>query len=123
MVGGIDIQIATKRGTSSMEIAVRTIGERWQPAEFENGITGDRYHEFRQIPFGEIEEIFVYADHDSVERWDTEGATPANSNTMIHLVADEETLTLVIDERNAAMDEIIEAVALALGGDARQWPM
>ena len=104
-----------------MEIAVRKIGERWRLAEFENGITGDQYHEFRQIPFGEIEEIFVYADHDSVERWGDEGATPANSNTMIHLVADEETLTLVIDERDAAMDEIIEAVTLELQKYARQW--
>ena len=117
MIGGIDVEIPTKRGLSSLEIAVRTIRGRLPLAEFENGITGDRYHEFQQIPFGEIEEIFVYTDRDSAERWDDDGATSVNFNTMIHLVADEETLTLVVDERNASMDEIIGAVASALGGD------
>ncbi len=62
MIGGIDIEIPTRCGESSVEVSVRAIRQRWPRAEFENGISGDRYHHFWQIPFGEIAEIFVYRE-------------------------------------------------------------
>lgn len=117
MIGGIDIEIWTRCGESSIEVAVRAIRQRWPHAEFENGLSGDKYHHFWQIPFGEIEEIFVYRDRDSADRWDRDGAIPEVYNTMIHIIADEELITLVVDERDALIEEIIAGISSALGDD------
>jgi hypothetical protein len=115
MIGGIDVHLATSRGGSSAEAAVRAIRQRWPRAVFENGLTGERYPQFGLIPFNDIEEIFVYRDRESADAWDAEGAVPALYNTMIHLVPDDDQLTLVIDERDTAMEELIAAVESALG--------
>ena len=77
MIGGIDIPIPTTAGPNSIEVAVRAIRQKWPHAEYENGLTGERYSQFCQIPFGEIEEIFVYRDHESADLWEAEGAVPS----------------------------------------------
>jgi hypothetical protein len=118
MIGGIDVQIPTRCGPPlSTEVAVRAIRQRWLDAEYENGATGERYSRFRLIPFGEIEEIFVYRDRHSADRWDTEGAIPGLRNTMIHIVAEMDLITVVVDLLDAVMDEIIAAIRSALGDD------
>ena len=117
MIGGIDIDVPTRCGESSIEVTVRAIRQLWPHAEFENGINGDRYQHFWQIPFGEIEEIFVYRESASADRWDKEGAIPELYNTMIHIIADEEMITVVVDERDALIEEIVAAISSALGDD------
>ena len=114
MIAGIDIRIPTRLGTASVEVAVRVIKQVWPHAVFENGLTGERYHRFQQIPFGKIEEIFVYRDRASADVWDEEGAVPAASNSMIHVIADEDMVTLVVDENTNEMIEIINSVETAL---------
>jgi hypothetical protein len=114
MIGGIDIRLPTHAGRSSVEIGVRAIRQRWNQAVFENGLTGDRYDHFWQIPFGEIEELFVYRDSASADLWDAEGAIPRAYNTMIHIIYDEEMLTIVVDDRTAAMNELIAAIESGL---------
>ena len=114
MIGGIDIQLPTRCGPPSVEVAVRAIRQRWPRAVFENGLTGDHYEHFRQIPFGEITEIFVYRDRASADVWDAEGAIPSVHNTMIHVIADDDRITVVVDERDAAMEEIVAAISSGL---------
>jgi hypothetical protein len=114
MIGGIDIPIPTRAGPISTEVAVRAIRQKWPRAEYENGLTGERYSQFCQIPFGEIEEIFVYRDHESADLWEAEGAVSSLENTMIHLVADRDLITVVVDVRDGAIDEIIAAISSAL---------
>ena len=43
MIGRMDIQIPTRCGASSAEVAVRAIRQQWPHAEYENGMTGERY--------------------------------------------------------------------------------
>ena len=117
MIGGIDIQLPTRCGESSVEVAVRAIRQRWSHAVFENGTTGERYDDFAQIPFGNIEELFVYRDSDAADVWEAEGAIPAALNTMIHIVPDDDTLTVVVDDRDAAMDAIIAAIQSGLSDE------
>ncbi len=114
MIGGIDVQIPTRCGPVSTEVAIRAIRQRWPQSEYENGLTGERYREFSQIPFGDIEEILVYRDCTSADRWDAEGAIPSLRNTMIHIIADPGLVTVVVDERDAAMEEVIAAISSAL---------
>jgi hypothetical protein len=114
MIGGIDVHLPTRAGGSSVEVAVRAIRQRWPRAVFENGLTGERYDHFRHIPFGEIEEIFVYRDGASADEWDAQGAVPSLHNTMVHIVADEDMITLVVDERDHEMEELIAAIRSGL---------
>lgn len=114
MIGGIDVHLPTKAGASSIEVAVRAIRQLWPQAEFENGITGERYDHFWQIPFGEVEELFVYHDSESADKWDAEGAIPDVYNTMIHLIHDDDFLTVVVDERDATMEEFLAAIESGL---------
>jgi hypothetical protein len=114
MIGGIDIAIPTNCGASSVEVAVRAIRQKWPRSVFENGTNGDRYDRFSEIPFGLIEELFVYRDRASADVWDAEGAIPSVYNTMIHLIADDDLLTVVVDEKDAEMGEIVGAISSGL---------
>lgn len=117
MIGGIDIRIATRAGVLSAEVSVRAIRQKWPRAVYENGLTGDRYDKFSDIPFGELTELFVYRDSNAANLWDAEGAVPNAYNTMIHLVADRDTITVVIDERDREMESIIAAIRSGLADE------
>jgi len=117
MIGGVDIHIPTMGGASSIEVAVRAIRQLWPHSVFENGESGVRYDRFWQIPFGELDEIFVYCDVVSADLWDAEGAIPAAYNRMVHLVADEDMITVVVDEKDTAMERIIAAISSALSDE------
>ncbi len=114
MIGGVDISIPTRAGKWSMEVAVRAIRQHWARAVFENGLTGDRYDHFWEVPFGEIEELFVYRDAQAADAWEEHGAIPEFTNTMVHLLADDGTITAVIDERDVNTERILEAIASGL---------
>lgn len=114
MIGGIDVFLPAKAGAVSMEVAVRAIRQGWPLAVFENGITGERYDHFWEIPFGKIEELFVYRDGTFADTWDSQGAVPEVYNTMIHLIADDDLMTVVVDERDAPMNELIAAIESGL---------
>jgi hypothetical protein len=122
MIGGIDIRIPSRAGDLSVEVAARAIRQAWPNATFEDGLTGDRYDHFWDIPFGETEELFVYRDPASAEIWDAEAATPDTSNRMVHIIADEGLITAVVDERTTEMEEIIAAIRSGLTDDLLDIP-
>lgn len=114
MIGGIDVRLQTGAGVESVEVAVRAIRQLWPRAVFENGNTGERYNQFWQVPFGEVEELFVYRDPCAADVWDRSGAIPEAQNTMIHVLYDEGLLTIVIDERTSEMEAAIDAIRSGL---------
>jgi len=114
MIGGIDIRIPNRAGQESLEVAVRAIRQHWPRAVFENGNTAERYDYFGQIPFGDVEELFVYRDTKSAELWDKYGAIPEAENSMIHVIYDVELITAVIDDRTEEMEAIIQSIRSAL---------
>jgi len=123
MIGGIDVYIPTRAGNSSVEIAVRAVRQIWPNAVFENGLTGDRYNRFSEIPFGEIEELFVYCSTAAADIWDSEGAIPDVYNTMVHIIADKEMIIAVVDEKDAAMERILAAIRSGLSDDILYIPV
>lgn len=114
MMGGIDISLPTRAGDESIEVAVRALRQRWPHAVFENSDTGERYDRFWQVPFGQIDELFVYRNEEQANQWDEHGAIPELKNTMIHLMADNGLITVVIDERDANTERIIDAIESGL---------
>ncbi len=117
MIGGIDIPIPTTAGRTSLEAAVRAIRQKWPTSVYENGLTGDPYSRFWDIPFGGAEEIFVYKDSDAARLWDAEGAVDEALNTMIHLIIEHDWLTVVIDEKTAEMVQILALIRSALADE------
>ena len=100
-----------------MEVAARIVRQFWPNAIFENGLTGDRYESFTDIPFRETEELFVYRDVAAADAWDAEGAIPSLYNTMIHVIADPGYITIVVDEKDELVQRMTEAIASALVGE------
>jgi hypothetical protein len=117
MIGGIDTFIATRADMASVEVAVRAIRQIWSDATFENGLTGERYDNFSDIPFGVIEELLIYKDVESAELWDNEGAVPGAFNTMVHVIKDIDMIAVVIDEMNDEMSVIIATIKSGLSDD------
>jgi hypothetical protein len=114
MIGGIDVPIRTRAGDLSLEVAVRAVRQKWPRAVFENGTTGERYNHFWEIPFGGLRELFVYRDPTAADLWDAEGAIPAASNTMVHLLADEGWITAVVDEKTPEIEEVLAGIRSGL---------
>ena len=73
MIGGVDISIPTKTGALSLEAAVRVVRQFWIDAVYENGETGERYPRFEDIPFGKLDEVFIYRDPSAANVWEEKG--------------------------------------------------
>src|SRR5205809_507045 len=103
MIGGVEVTVRTDAGSQALEVSVRAIRDDWPRSAFENGDTGERYESFSAVPFGRLKEVFVYRNPSDADAWDERGAVPELSNTMIHLILNEDSLTIVIDNMNADM--------------------
>jgi hypothetical protein len=119
MIGGMEIRLAIKGCATPLEVAVRAIMQRWPRSVFEDGISGEQYDQFSEIPFRSTSEIFVYRDRNAADIWDAEGAVPAVYNTMIHLISDDDNLTVVVDNHDREIDQIIDDVASELAAPKR----
>jgi len=119
MIGGVETRIPTAPGAAPVEVAVRAICRHWPDAVFEDAITAVRYNQSQSISLGQAEELFVYRDREAADIWEASGAIPAVYNTMIHLVPDDDALTLVVDKHDREMDQIIADVATELAGSKR----
>ena len=121
MIGGVERRITTRAGELAVQVAVRAARQQWPKAVFENADTGDRYARFWDIPFQGLKEIFVYRDATAADAWDSQGAIPELSNTMIHLIADTGLITVVVDELNDTMSETVDGIASALRDEILSW--
>ncbi|HEX4000667.1 MAG TPA: hypothetical protein VHX65_19115 [Pirellulales bacterium] len=117
MIGGIDLELPTWAGDSTLERAVEATRQLWPDAVFQEVLTGDRYDTFDQMPFGGKRQIFVYRDVKAADRWEAMGAVPSLYNTMVHLITDPGFITIVVDEENEFTRQMINAISTALRDD------
>jgi hypothetical protein len=105
MIGGEDIVIPlhTTDKADALESAVRALTSYWSSAVFEDGLTGQRYMAFAAIPFGRAHELLVYRDEAALQSWEALGATPSTEGTMVHIIAQEAAMTLVVDDASDVM--------------------
>ena len=92
------------------------VRQHWPHSVFENPETADRYDYFSQIPFGTIHEIFVYRDAAAADGW-TRRRDPELYNTMVHIIADMEMVTVVVDKTDAEMRGMIDDISSALSDE------
>jgi hypothetical protein len=104
-MGGEDVVIplvATDRA-EALESVVRSLSRYWDAAVFQDGGNGQRYETFSAIPFGRSHELLVYRDEAAFQDWEALGATPSTEGTMVHVIAQEAAVTLVVDNTRDAM--------------------
>ena len=118
MIGGVDILILTRAGSSTLVAAARAIRLYWPDSVFENGTTGERYSSYWEAPLDQLQGVFVYRDTQAADIWDAEGAIPPAMNSMIHLITEEGLVTVVVDDpQETAMRKIVAAISSSLHDD------
>lgn len=105
MIGGIDRILATS-GTlpaAALSFVVRSVREHWGESVVQDADSGKVYAFFSEIPFRNLREIFVYRTMRDCESWEALGADPCNEGSMLHLLAEDDTLTVVSDDAGTPM--------------------
>src|SRR2546421_5789641 len=97
MIGGTDIVIPTIGDSEALDACVRMIREYWPQAVFENALTGEKYQHYRELPFGQLRELFVYPNAGAMAAWD-HGEESAATNSMLYLILSPDQVTVVLDE-------------------------
>jgi hypothetical protein len=100
MIGGVDTVI-TNAGVPLVTVlraTVQLLVSRWPEAVFEDPSTSELFSRFRNVPFHRFRELMVYRDLGAFRSWEELGADSSNMNQMIHLLASEQTVTVVVDD-------------------------
>jgi len=106
MIGGHDISFHIESSTQIMEGAIQIILTFWPDAIAENAETGKLQigQEIKLRIFDKTMplEVLVYKNANSRESWIINGAIPENANLMIGIICGADSITVVIDDPDAA---------------------
>jgi hypothetical protein len=106
MIGGHDISFHIESSTQIMEGAIQIILTFWPDAIAENAETGKLQigQEIKLRIFDKTMplEVLVYKNANSRESWINNGAIPENANLMIEIICGADSITVVVDDPNAA---------------------
>jgi len=99
MIGGTDrhFPMVRRRLPEALDSAAHAILRRWRRAVFQSA-EGAVFETLGDVPLSGASELFVYRDAASLLDWETQGATPENATTMIHLLASDDGLTVVVGD-------------------------
>jgi hypothetical protein len=80
-------------------------------------VTGDKYRDYGDIPFGNTRELIIYADAGVEAAWDAD-SPESPPNSMIYLLLASNSVTAVVDDPGAvAMRSFLESIRRVLGMD------
>jgi len=117
MIGGIDIEIPTQLGPAALDRGTRTILRAWPEAVIVDADTGAKLQDLAGVSFTELRELLIYRDPAAEARWELEGAIPELRDTMVHLLADDELITVVVDDPSSPeMQSLLEDLHHELSG-------
>src|SRR5687768_16524799 len=97
MIGGRDEIIVTQRGVEALDLAIRTILRLWPDALIEDPERGESFRRYDEIGFAGRNEILVFRDPASADKWEELGPDPSLDGTLIHFLLSEKALTIAID--------------------------
>jgi len=102
MIGGHDISFRIESSIQIVEGAIQIILTFWPDAVAENAETGELLDRdfvgVREAP----SEVLVYKNADSRGSWSSNGAIPENANLMIEIICGTDSITVVVDDPDAA---------------------
>jgi hypothetical protein len=101
VIGGTDIIIPSTGDAAALDICARIMRHYWVSARFEDAVTGDKYAQYAEIPFGSIGELLVYRDPESERAWDSDDANTL-ANSMLYFIRSRNAMTVVVDDPDTA---------------------
>jgi hypothetical protein len=101
MTGGNDIVFPAVGDSATLEACARIVGRFWPEIRFEDAITGDKYQQLGDIPFGTVRELLVYPNEAAEAAWDADLPDSAE-NSMLCLIVRPEEITVVLDNPQSA---------------------
>jgi hypothetical protein len=120
MIGGFDrhFPLPRQRLPAALDSAALAIFRRWRSAVIQTG-NGAVFHTLSEVPLSTATELFIYRDHASLRDWEAHGARPENAAAMIHLLATDDGLTIVVgDPHERVAASVLEEVGLTrFGGE------
>jgi hypothetical protein len=90
-IGGIDVLLHAPAGECVADMMLRACRQLWADSEpwFQDGESTD-VHSFSDPWVWRVgtasREFFVYRSREDAASWETDGAVPANANTMLHFL-------------------------------------
>jgi hypothetical protein len=115
MIGGQDIGIPCADPEVALDLATRVVMRHWPGCLIQNGDTGEAMPSYAEWNFAAIRELLVNKTAEASRLWDQLGACEATNGTLVHLIANTNTLTVVVDdvptsEMNSMLREIRRAL-------------
>ncbi len=110
MIGGNDIVFPAVGDSAALEACARVVGRYWPDVRFEDAITGDKYRQFGDVPFGRVRELLIYPSAEAEAAWDAD-SPDSPENSMLYLIVRPEDMTIVVDNPDTVeMRSILDAI-------------
>lgn len=114
MIGGNDIVFGAVGDSASLEACARIIRRFWPHVRFEDAVTGEKYAQMTDVPFGGVTELLAYPSEEAEVSWDAD-CTDSPENSMLYIIARKNDITVVLDNpKTAEMELILEGIRGAL---------
>jgi hypothetical protein len=131
--GGQDILIEAPPDVPAADVILRCLRLLWPDAYFQDADQED-YHPVDSprvlIQGGRSREFFVFINRGAAESWNRDGATPENSNSMVHFLVEDRPrsrrsprhVTLVCDEVSEAIERLAADLKKSFWGSRPPMP-
>lgn len=111
MIGGHDISFPTHAAAQVAEGVLRTVCAVWRQGVVENAETSEIVSltsiATQTLPC----ELLIYKNIAAKQAWAANGATSENTNSMVHLIRGQDSITVVVDDPHAVeMSALIKAI-------------
>ena len=112
-IGGYDIEIENNGRDRKDVYAVACLLLRsyWENLIVEDGVTGENFG----IYLHDSPSIFIYKNKKASELWEKFGLVKETENTMVHILYNPESVTIVVDDKNhKVMKSFIDSMRVYL---------
>jgi len=104
MIGGTDIVFHGPTTSEDVDLILRTLLVKWPDARIQaaDSLDATSLRDFRLLAPVPVE-LIVYRDAASLDSWRASGATSENQGAMMHLIANADGTTIVVDRADSPL--------------------
>ena len=102
MIGGTEFIIPIRDKAEALDLAIRLVLRLWPKAVIEDATAEEVLPAYESISFFGRHELLAFRDTESAEKWDKLGVDPSLNETLIHLIASDQELTVSLDDAPSA---------------------
>src|SRR6266571_3332469 len=95
MIGGRDIVLGGPTEPNEARLIISLLRSKWPNLVAQDACSAVPFSDEELSGQLQVHEFFVYRDHDAFRSWTTHGATPDNSDSLVHTIIEPEAITFV----------------------------